>query len=67
MTSSGPPRRPAKVDTARIKPSPPSAPAGARQIDVEELLAGEREILLIHNGEAYKLRLTSNDRLILTK
>jgi hemin uptake protein HemP len=33
----------------------------------EELLAGQREILIIHDQEVYRLRLTRNGKLILTK
>jgi hemin uptake protein HemP len=32
-----------------------------------ELLRGARELTILHAGEAYRLRLTSRDRLILTK
>jgi hemin uptake protein HemP len=32
-----------------------------------ELLRGGREVTILHAGEAYRLRVTSKDRLILTK
>jgi hemin uptake protein HemP len=35
--------------------------------DVRELLAGGREVIIIHAGERYRLRVTANDKLILTK
>lgn len=38
-----------------------------REIEIESLLHGDREIVLLHNGEQYRLRITANDRLILTK
>ncbi len=38
-----------------------------RRIDVHDLLAGAREAVLLHQGEEYRLRLTSNGKLILTK
>ncbi|MGK7868740.1 hemin uptake protein HemP [Falsiroseomonas sp. E2-1-a20] len=41
-------------------PPPRSVPSG-------ELLRGARELLILHQGETYRLRLTSNDKLILTK
>ncbi len=41
--------------------------AEARRIEVEAILAGEREVVLMHNGEAYRLRITANNKLILTK
>jgi hemin uptake protein HemP len=36
-------------------------------IDVRELLAGAREAVIVHGGERYRLRLTANHKLILTK
>lgn len=38
-----------------------------RRIDVADLVGHRREAILIHNGEAYRLRLTANNKLILTK
>ena len=37
------------------------------KIDASTLLASGREIILIHKDTEYRLRLTSNDKLILTK
>ena len=39
----------------------------ALRIDSANLLAGAREILIEHKGETYRLRCTSNGKLILTK
>ena len=36
-------------------------------MDVRALLGGGREIVLLHLGERYRLRITARDRLILTK
>lgn len=36
-------------------------------VDVKQLLGEGREIILMHLGEAYRLRITARDRLILTK
>jgi len=36
-------------------------------IDAARLLSGHREIILRHMGQDYRLRLTSNGKLILTK
>ncbi len=36
-------------------------------IDSNKLFAETNEITIIHNGEAYRLRLTSKGKLILTK
>ena len=41
--------------------------AKLRRLKVSELLAGEREVILEHNGQEYRLRITANDKLILTK
>ena len=38
-----------------------------RRIPVGELLGGGREAVLVHDGAEYRLRLTSNGKLILTK
>jgi hemin uptake protein HemP len=37
------------------------------RIDSRELFSGEREIIISHGTEAYRLRLTSQNKLILTK
>jgi hemin uptake protein HemP len=44
-----------------------SAPNGAQRIDSHRLLAGGRELVIDHAGQEYRLRLTRNDKLILTK
>jgi hemin uptake protein HemP len=38
-----------------------------RTILLEELLLGQREVLIAHCEEVYRLRLTRNGKLILTK
>ncbi len=43
------------------------APAGDEAVDSEALLKGRREILIRHGDRVYRLRHTSNDKLILTK
>ncbi len=55
----------------------PSRPASAKpgesvqstmiRLRVADLLAGTRQAILEHNGEDYRLRITSNGKLILTK
>jgi hemin uptake protein HemP len=49
--------------------SPPDSPRIAQTpvFDVRELLGGGREVIIIHAGERYRLRVTANDKLILTK
>ena len=39
----------------------------ARRIEIGCLLGGAREAIIVHNGEDYRLRITSRGRLILTK
>lgn len=55
------------MDTARkpvsLNHKGPSVP----RIDPSALLASSREIILVHNEQEYRLRITSNDKLILTK
>jgi hemin uptake protein HemP len=53
------------VNGNRKKQSEP-VPAVPR-IDAGDLLASAREIILIHKDTQYRLRITSNDKLILTK
>jgi hemin uptake protein HemP len=39
---------------------------GARRTTSEALLGPERELVIVHNGREYRLRLTQNGKLILT-
>lgn len=45
----------------------PAVPAQVKPIDVQDLLQGGREAILIHAGEVYRLRVTAKGKLILTK
>jgi hemin uptake protein HemP len=51
--------------------NPASAPRlltmNGSRIDSRELFAAEREIIIAHGEENYRLRLTSQNKLILTK
>ena len=51
-----------KPQTSPRRPAQP-----VRRIQLGELLAGGREAVLLHDGAEYRLRLTSNGKLILTK
>ncbi len=42
-------------------------PTGTPTLTTEELFAGKDEIVLIHNGSTYRLRITRQNKLILTK
>lgn len=37
------------------------------RIQVSELMGGDREVFLLFNGAEYRLRVTNNNKLILTK
>ena len=41
--------------------------AAARIVESADLLRGSREIQIVHGDEIYRLRLTRNGKLILTK
>ena len=45
----------------------PAATDKPRRLKVSELLEGEREAILEHDGQDYRLRITANGKLILTK
>nr|WP_084020589.1 hemin uptake protein HemP [Microvirga flocculans] len=57
-----------------IVQSPPPPPASKddrtpslKEIEVASLIGTGREVVLIHRGERYRLRVTANGKLILTK
>ena len=56
-----------------VKPVPSAMPravamnASRQRIDSRELLQGERELIIQHGDQEYRLRHTQNDKLILTK
>jgi len=50
-----------------IKPPPPPVPATAlKRVPSETLLGTAKEMVILHNGREYRLRLTQNGKLILT-
>jgi len=61
-----PDERKAPEPASRELPEPELQPP-TPVIDVRELLAGAREAIIVHGGERYRLRLTANHKLILTK
>jgi len=48
-----------------IKTAEPAAHA-PRRVQSETLLCNARELLIVHNGREYRLRMTQNGKLILT-
>ena len=49
----------------QVVPKPRAGAPGLIQAD--RLFQGSQEILIAHNGETYRLRITKNGKLILTK
>ena len=49
--------------------TPPAAPTptAERQVPSSALFQGRREIIIVHHGQEYRLRITRADKLILTK
>ena len=58
--------RPSSIHAAEGASAPAAAEA-PRRINVADLLGDENEIVLVHNGADYRLRLTAANRLILKK
>ena len=50
-----------------VAPKPEAGAPAVKRVPVDELLGGKREVVLLHAGEEYRLRVTSNGKLILTK
>ena len=44
-----------------------SKEAQTKRVVLRDLLQDQKEIVIVHNGEDYRLRITSNGKLILTK
>ena len=40
---------------------------GVRRVDSSALLGRQREVVIVHRGQEYRLRVTKSDKLILTK
>lgn len=47
------------------RPARPAAPP--RKVSTEALLLGRSEVIIEHRGDEYRLRVTSNGKLLLTK
>jgi len=60
-----PPNAPASDGALSTQPN--AEPRSDQRIDSSRLLAGQRELVIDHAGQQYRLRLTRNDKLILTK
>ncbi len=54
--------------------APPAGPRGEstrsiarRRLDSAAFFRGEREVMIVHRGQEYRLRITKADKLVLTK
>lgn len=52
------PESPAPAATCALAPA---------RFDGDRLFAGRREVIIVHRGEEYRLRITRQEKLILTK
>lgn len=50
----------------QMPPIPGKLPEPPSRVTSEALLGARRELLIVHNGREYRLRLTQNGKLILT-
>ena len=55
-----------RSDTAARLLSPAPLKTAVRRLNSRELLGSERDIIIVHAGREYRLRVTSNGKLILT-
>ncbi|MGV6873569.1 hemin uptake protein HemP [Pseudochelatococcus sp. B33] len=55
----------AEGEAAEPRTARPYTPPAER--DLRDIMGDAREIVLLHNGERYRLRITANGKLILTK
>ncbi|GAP65110.1 Hemin uptake protein HemP [Mizugakiibacter sediminis] len=67
MPPNSPPSSPSSTSPLAPSPSVRPARAATRRIESAQLLQGARELVIEHLGGEYHLRLTRNDKLILTK
>jgi hemin uptake protein HemP len=56
-----------KLSDVRPTFDPRSKSLPTREIDSKTLFLGEREVLILHGEEVYRLRITKNEKLILQK
>jgi len=54
-------------DEHPVRPAAATPAGDRRRIKVSELLQGQREVILEHDSQDYRLRITANGKLILTK
>ncbi|MGQ0598895.1 hemin uptake protein HemP [Aquabacterium sp.] len=57
--------KPADDNTPALSMRQPLSPPP--RVDSQQLFEGQRELIIQHQGEEYRLRITRHDKLILTK
>ncbi len=57
---------PASRDMSDRPSSAPGRPSPAR-VNIDSILRGRQEVIIEHRDEEYRLRITSNGKLLLTK
>ena len=57
----------AKPSTVQPPSPPPPTPVPAVQVQFGQLSGGRRDVFIEHDGQHYKLSLTAQNKLILTK
>jgi len=55
------------LDDTKAPLRQPQAALPLSRLDTHSLFEGRREVVIVHNGEEYRLRITRQDKLILTK
>ena len=67
MNMHRPPAMPVATSLPAVHTATAAAGAGPACFDSTTLFAGQRELLILHQGEQYRLRITRQEKLILTK
>jgi len=57
---------PRGVRPSKMTGRPPTEPIPSRQISSRDLMGGAKELVIVHEGRRYYLRVTQNGKLILT-
>jgi hemin uptake protein HemP len=60
-------RQPSSPPPTRRDDAPGQPPAGRKLLRSEELFGTSNELVILHDGEESRLRITRNNKLILTK
>ena len=55
------------MQPARDESAAPAIPRPPRRLESSALFQFEREVVIVHHGQEYRLRVTKSDKLILTK